>query len=36
VEALDALARQHGLGLQERVAMPANNEVLVFGPGDRG
>jgi hypothetical protein len=36
VEALDALARQHGLALQERAAMPANNEVLVFRPGDRG
>ena len=35
VEALDALAGQHGLGLQERVAMPANNHVLVFRRGDR-
>jgi SAM-dependent methyltransferase len=30
VEALDSLARQNGLALQERIAMPANNQVLVF------
>lgn len=35
-EALDALARQHGLSLKERIGMPANNQVLVFAPGDGG
>lgn len=35
LEALDGLARQHGLGLQERIAMPANNQVLVFRRGEQ-
>jgi hypothetical protein len=30
LEAVEALARQHGLVLSERVAMPANNHSLVF------
>ena len=33
-EALDALARRHGLMLRERIGMPANNQVLVFGPDE--
>jgi len=33
-DALDALAREHGLSLRERIGMPANNQVLVFGQGD--
>jgi hypothetical protein len=34
VEALDALARQHRMKLAERVAMPANNQLLVFSRDD--
>jgi hypothetical protein len=34
VEALDALARQHRMRLDERVAMPANNQLLVFSRHD--
>jgi hypothetical protein len=30
VEALDALGREHRLALQQRIAMPANNQLLVF------
>ena len=30
VEALDALARRHRMKLTERIAMPANNQLLVF------
>lgn len=34
VEALDGLARQHRMKLAERVAMPANNQLLVFSRED--
>jgi SAM-dependent methyltransferase len=30
IEALETLAGRHGLGLERRLAMPANNQVLVF------
>lgn len=30
VEALDALGREHRMALQQRIAMPANNQLLVF------
>lgn len=30
VEALDALGREHQMVLQQRIAMPANNQLLVF------
>jgi hypothetical protein len=30
LEALEVLAREHGLSLKERVEMPANNQTLVF------
>jgi SAM-dependent methyltransferase len=36
LEAVEALARQHGLALRERVAMPANNQSLVFALEPRG
>jgi cyclopropane fatty-acyl-phospholipid synthase-like methyltransferase len=34
VEALDALARRHRMRLSEQVAMPANNQLLVFRRDD--
>ena len=34
VEELDALARQHRMRLNERIAMPANNQLLVFSHHD--
>ena len=34
VEALEALARRHRMRLGEQVAMPANNQLLVFSKDD--
>jgi len=36
LEALVTLARQHGLELQERIEMPANNQTLVFAAKSAG
>jgi hypothetical protein len=33
LEAVLSVAREHGLGLRERVEMPANNQTLVLGHG---